>query len=83
MNHPLWCTVVGTHNPTDCTSTTTDDKPDGLDRLYSAVIELIPTAVFDTDNDGQLIIYTNLKVVELFRADGQVEVEVRPFEEDE
>ena len=31
-----------------------------FDALINAVLNILPEAVFDTDNDGQIIIYTNL-----------------------
>lgn len=32
--------------------------------LMSKILEVLPNAMFGTDNDGQVIIYTNLKVVD-------------------
>ena len=33
-----------------------------LDSLMKAILPIIPSATFEEDNDGQLIIYTDLKV---------------------
>ena len=33
-----------------------------LDSLMKAILPIIPSAIFEEDNDGQLIIYTDLKV---------------------
>lgn len=31
-----------------------------FDEIYSAVLKILPNAVLDTDNEGQLIVYTDL-----------------------
>jgi hypothetical protein len=33
-----------------------------LDSLMKAILPIIPSAIFEEDNDGQLIIYTDLEV---------------------
>lgn len=54
---------------------------DALDKLMVAVIELIPGATFETDNEGQVVIYTDLKLQKLFRTDGQEEYDLVAFED--
>lgn len=34
-----------------------------LDELMAAVTELLPEATIDQDNDGQLVVYTNLTLI--------------------
>ena len=34
--------------------------PITYDDLYDTIIEIVPTATFDVDNEGQIIIYTGL-----------------------
>jgi hypothetical protein len=31
-----------------------------FDEVYSAILKILPNAALDTDNEGQLIVYTNL-----------------------
>ena len=32
-----------------------------FDELYQAILAILPDAQFDEDNDGQIIVYTNLR----------------------
>lgn len=38
--------------------------PEDIDQFMSRVLAVIPTAEFGEDNDGQIIIYTNLHEVD-------------------
>ena len=39
--------------------------PETVDDFFKKCLEILPDAQFEEDNDGQLIIYTNHKVVEI------------------
>ena len=36
-----------------------------VDEFFQKVLAILPDAQFEEDNDGQLIIYTNHKVIEI------------------
>ncbi len=46
-----------------------------LDDLMGKILQILPLAEFGQDNDGQIVIYTNLEMV---NADGLL-VEMRDF----
>lgn len=40
-----------------------NDTLDTLDKFMRMVLAILPEAVFDVDNDGQIIVYTNMREV--------------------